>query len=437
MQGKFVGIGIQFRIINDSVTVVEPIKGGPSIKAGIKAGDRIIIADQDTLSGKKFNANDIPRFLKGASGTDVNLQIYRKTNDSLFNLLVTRGDVNIKSVDLSYMINNHIGYIKLDRFARNSYREFKSALTKLTSLGMEDLVLDLRGNGGGFIDIANDIVDEFLEDDTLIVFTKNNKGQIEEYFATNGGAFEKGKLYVLIDENSASASEIVAGALQDNDKGTIIGRRSFGKGLVQVEMELGDGSAVRLTTARYYTPTGRSIQKPYTRNGDVNYSKDYQKRLLSGELLYKDSIQINDALRYKTPKGKYVYGGGGIIPDIFVGIDTTGYLNNFLFNSITNFSFDYVDKNRKELNALWTLDRFLTNFDNDNSVLDAYLELLPYKPANTDKINSHSKNLKAKIKSYIKATIAREIFGDEGFYRSIQKDDTMLQKVLELDANKE
>jgi carboxyl-terminal processing protease len=437
MQGKFVGIGIQFRIINDSVTVVEPIKGGPSIKAGIKAGDRIIIADQDTLSGKKFNANDIPRFLKGASGTDVNLQIYRKTNDSLFNLLVTRGDVNIKSVDLSYMINNHIGYIKLDRFARNSYREFKSALTKLTSLGMEDLVLDLRGNGGGFIDIANDIVDEFLEDDTLIVFTKNNKGQIEEYFATNGGAFEKGKLYVLIDENSASASEIVAGALQDNDKGTIIGRRSFGKGLVQVEMELGDGSAVRLTTARYYTPTGRSIQKPYTRNGDVNYSKDYQKRLLSGELLYKDSIQINDALRYKTPKGKYVYGGGGIIPDIFVGIDTTGYLNNFLFNSITNFSFDYVDKNRKELNALWTLDRFLTNFDNDNSVLDAYLELLPYKPANTDKINSHSTNLKAKIKSYIKATIAREIFGDEGFYRSIQKDDTMLQKVLELDANKE
>ena len=437
MQGKFVGIGIQFRIINDSVTVVEPIKGGPSIKAGIKAGDRIIIADQDTLSGKKLNANDIPRFLKGTSGTDVNLQVYRKTNDSLFNLPVTRGDVNIKSVDLSYMINDHIGYIKLDRFARNSYREFKSALTKLMALGMDELVLDLRGNGGGFIDIANDIVDEFLEDDTLIVFTKNNKDQIEEYFATSGGAFEKGKLYVLIDENSASASEIVAGAIQDNDKGTIIGRRSFGKGLVQVEMELGDGSAVRLTTARYYTPTGRSIQKPYTKNGDVNYNKDYQKRLLSGELLYKDSIQINDALQYQTPKGKYVYGGGGIIPDIFVGIDTSGYMNPFFFNSITNFSFDYVDKNRKELNALWTLDRFLTNFDKDNSVLDAYLELLPYKPSNTDNINSHSKNLKAKIKSYIKATIAREIFGDEGFYRSIQKDDTMLQKVLELDANKE
>jgi len=299
---------------------------------------------------------------------------------------------------------------------------------------MHDLVLDLRGNGGGFIDIANDIVDEFLEDDTLIVFTKNNKGKIEEYFATKGGAFEKGKLYVLIDENSASASEIVAGALQDNDKGTIIGRRSFGKGLVQVEMELGDGSAVRLTTARYYTPTGRSIQKPYTRNGDVNYNKDYQKRILNGELLYKDSIQINDTLRYKTPKGKYVYGGGGIIPDIFVGIDTTQYLNTFLFNSITNFSFDYVDKNRKALNRLWTLDLFLTNFDKDNSILESYLELLPMA---TQTYYRNKIDFKSKIKTYVKATIAREIFGDEGFYRSIQKDDAMLQKVLELDAKKE
>ena len=330
MQGKFVGVGIQFRLINDSVTVIEPIKGGPSIKAGIKAGDRILIADKDTLSGKNLSSNDVPIFLKGTSGTDVTLQVYRKTNDSLFNLRVTRGDVNIKSVDLSYMINDHIGYIKLDRFARNTYREFTTALTKLTNLGMDDLVLDLRGNGGGFIDIANSIVDEFLEDDALIVFTKNNKGQIEEYFATKDGAFEKGKLYVLIDENSASASEIVAGALQDNDKGTIIGRRSFGKGLVQVEMGLGDGSAVRLTTARYYTPTGRSIQKPYAKNGDINYYKDYQERILSGELLYKDSIQVTDSLRYETPAGKVVYGGGGIIPDVFVGIDTTGYLSNFL-----------------------------------------------------------------------------------------------------------
>ena len=428
MQGKFVGVGIQFRLINDSVTVIEPIKGGPSIKAGIRAGDRILIANKDTLSGKNLNANDVPIFLKGTSGTDVTLQVYRKTNDSLFNLRVTRGDVNIKSVDLSYMINDHIGYIKLDRFARNTYREFTTALTKLTNLGMDDLVLDLRGNGGGFIDIANSIVDEFLEDDALIVFTKNNKGQIEEYFATKDGAFEKGKLYVLIDENSASASEIVAGALQDNDKGTIIGRRSFGKGLVQVEMGLGDGSAVRLTTARYYTPTGRSIQKPYAKNGDINYYKDYQKRILSGELLYKDSIQVTDSLRYETPAGKVVYGGGGIIPDVFVGIDTTGYLSNFYFRSISNFSFDYVDENRKKLTKNWPLDQFLESFDKDDTVFQSYVSTI-----NT--INNASFKTKEKIRSYIKATIAREIFGDEGFYRSIQKDDAMLQKVLELDAS--
>jgi carboxyl-terminal processing protease len=428
MQGKFVGVGIQFRLINDSVTVIEPIKGGPSIKAGIRAGDRILIANKDTLSGKNLNANDVPIFLKGTSGTDVTLQVYRKTNDSLFNLRVTRGDVNIKSVDLSYMINDHIGYIKLDRFARNTYREFTTALTKLTNLGMDDLVLDLRGNGGGFIDIANSIVDEFLEDDALIVFTKNNKGQIEEYFATKDGAFEKGKLYVLIDENSASASEIVAGALQDNDKGTIIGRRSFGKGLVQVEMGLGDGSAVRLTTARYYTPTGRSIQKPYAKNGDINYYKDYQERILSGELLYKDSIQVTDSLRYETPAGKVVYGGGGIIPDVFVGIDTTGYLSNFYFRSISNFSFDYVDENRKELSKNWPLDLFLESFDKDDTVFQSYVSTI-----NT--INNASFKTKEKIRSYIKATIAREIFGDEGFYRSIQKDDAMLQKVLELDAS--
>jgi carboxyl-terminal processing protease len=326
------------------------------------------------------------------------------------------------------MINDHIGYIKLDRFARNTYREFTTALTKLTNLGMDDLVLDLRGNGGGFIDIANSIVDEFLEDDALIVFTKNNKGQIEEYFATKDGAFEKGKLYVLIDENSASASEIVAGALQDNDKGTIIGRRSFGKGLVQVEMGLGDGSAVRLTTARYYTPTGRSIQKPYTKNGDINYYKDYQKRILSGELLYKDSIQVTDSLRYETPAGKVVYGGGGIIPDVFVGIDTTGYLSNFYFRSISNFSFDYVDENRKKLTKNWPLDLFLESFDKDDTVFQSYASTI-----NT--INNASFKTKEKIRSYIKATIAKEIFGDEGFYRSIQKDDAMLQKVLELDAS--
>ena len=271
MQGAFVGIGVQFRMIKDSITVMQPMKGGPSIKAGIKAGDRILTSNSDTLYNKRLSNNQIMKFLKGKPDTEIDLQVYRKTNDSLFTVKIIRSKVAIKSVDVSYMINDSIGYIKLDRFARTSYNEFKTALSKLLQKGMTDLVLDLRGNGGGYLDIANQIVDEFLEKGKLIVFTKNNKGQINESFATSKGSFKKGGLYVLIDQNSASASEIVAGALQDNDKGVTIGRRSFGKGLVQEELDLGDGSAVRLTVARYFTPTGRSIQKPYVNGKDKEY----------------------------------------------------------------------------------------------------------------------------------------------------------------------
>ena len=429
MQGNFVGIGVQFRMILDSITVVQPIKGGPSIKAGIKAGDRILMANKDTLFGKNMISGAVPKFLKGKPNTDVTLQIYRKSIDSLFNVEITRGKVNIKSVDLAYMINDSIGYIKLDRFARNTFTEFKSSLHSLMDDGMTDLVLDLRGNGGGFIDIANSIVDEFLEDDKLIVFTKNNKGEINESFATQKGDFEKGGLYVLIDENSASASEIVAGALQDNDKGIIIGRRSFGKGLVQIEMDLGDGSAVRLTTARYYTPTGRSIQKPYAGNGNANYYKDYQKRISSGELLSKDSIKVIDSLKFKTPKGKIVYGGGGIIPDVFVAINTTSYMSNFYFNTINNFAFDYVDLNRKELEK-WTIATFIESFDSDEKVFDNYLSDIK------DRIKPSYK-AKQSIKKYLRASIANVLFGDVGFYRIIHQEDKMLQKVLELESTNE
>ena len=431
MQGNFVGIGVQFRMINDSITVIQPIKGGPSIQAGIKAGDRIIAADKDTLSGKQLSSNDVPRFLKGEADTNVQLQVYRKTNDSLFTVDIRRGKVNIKSVDLSYMLNDHMGYIKLDRFARNTYREFKEALTDLQNDGMTDLVLDLRGNGGGYVDMATRIVDEFLEDGKLIVFTKNNKGVIEKSRATSKGAFENGGLYVLIDENSASASEIVAGALQDNDKGTIIGRRSFGKGLVQLEMGLGDGSAVRLTTARYYTPTGRSIQKPYSKNGDDSYYNDYQKRIQNGELLNKDSIPVVDSLKYTTPMGKTVYGGGGIIPDVFVAIDTTNQMTNFYFRTLSNFAFDYVDENRKEITSRWTIEDYVDNFDKDGEVFDQYLARI--REANV----TTSYKTQEYLQWYLKATIANELFGDVGFYRIIHTRDKMLQKVLELDSSLE
>ena len=428
MQGNFVGIGVQFRMIKDSITVIQPIKGGPSIKAGIKAGDRILMADKDTLFGKNMFSNKVPNYLKGKPDTNVKLQIYRKSNDSLFSLDITRGKVNIKSVDLAYMVNDTVGYIKLDRFAANTYKEFKSSLNTLIDDGMTDLVLDLRGNGGGFVHIANDIIDEFLEDDKLIVFTKNNKNKIEKSFATSKGSFEKGGLYVLIDENSASASEIVAGALQDNDKGTIIGRRSFGKGLVQVEMDLGDGSAVRLTTARYYTPTGRSIQKPYSKNGNKNYYKDYQQRITNGELLNKDSIKVVDSLKFKTPKGKIVYGGGGIIPDVFVAIDTTSYMTNFYFNSLNNYAFDYVDNNRKDLEK-WTINSFVTDFDKSETVFNGYLSKIK------DKVNPSFK-MKQNLKKSLKASIANTLFGDIGFYRVLHQDDKMLLKVLELEQLK-
>lgn len=441
MQGNFVGIGVQFRIIKDSITVVQPMEGGPSIKKGIRAGDRILMADADTLFGKGIRNSMVLKKLKGAPNTPVKLTVYRKSNDSLFDVVVERGKVNIKSVDIAYMLNDTIGYIKLNRFARNTYKEFTTSLQHLKSLGLTDLVLDLRGNGGGFIDIANSIVDEFLEEDKLIVFTKNNGGQINESYATARGDFEKGGLYVLIDENSASASEIVAGALQDNDKGTIVGRRSFGKGLVQEEMDLGDGSAVRLTTARYYTPTGRSIQKPYQKalgnsgslflenlnTGEFSYEQELESRYRNGELLNKDSIKTIDSLQYKTPKGKVVYGGGGIIPDVFVPIDTSSYISPSYIEVLNNFAFDYVDNNRKELSVV-KIEDFMESFDQNETIFNQFFQEL--KPLNP------SESVKLKLKRFLKAVIARELFNDQGRYRMNHLDDKMILKVLELERAK-
>ena len=290
------------------------------------------------------------------------------------NFKIKRGNIPIKSVDSYYMITDSLGYIKINKFANTTYDEFKVALSALLDMNMKRLVLDLRGNPGGYLGVATQIVDEFLEDDKLIVFTKNKGGKIDKSFATAKGDFEDGKVYVLIDENSASASEIIAGALQDNDKGSIVGRRSFGKGLVQQEMSLGDGSAVRLTISRYYTPTGRSIQKPYDHENGGHYYNDRIMRFHNGELTNGDSIKVNDTLRYVTPKGKVVYGGGGIVPDVFVGIDTTAFYGGFSFGDIQDFVFDYVDNNRINTTA-WTFDEFRTDFDKDKLILNDFLSL--------------------------------------------------------------
>lgn len=445
MQGKFAGIGVSFIMHEDSVAVSGVIKGGPSEKAGIKAGDRIIIANSDTLFGKSLMkkagfteiergtiegnrkmSDAVMKALKGEPDTKVNVKVYRRSTNKILNFPITRGDVSITSVSAHYMINNTLGYIKVDRFARTTYQEFKQALDELIGKGMTSLALDLRGNPGGYMDIANMIVDEFLEDGKLIVFTKSKNGAVDKSFSTDRGDFEHGKIFVLIDQNSASASEIVAGALQDNDKGTIVGRRSFGKGLVQQEMNLGDGSAVRLTTARYYTPTGRSIQKPYSHTDNNKYNNDYLERIHNGELLSRDSIKVVDSLKYKTPKGKIVYGGGGIIPDVFVSIDTLSTFNNLLYSELNPFIFKYIDNNRKEMNK-WELYDFVENFDKNDKIFNQYISELdinfPIPPA-----------AREDLRRYFRAIMARNLFDETGYFIIAQKKDNMILKVIELDS---
>ncbi|UMB59464.1 S41 family peptidase [Lutibacter sp. A80] len=447
MQGKFVGIGVSFLVHQDTVTVTGVIEGGPSYKAGVKAGDRIIIADKDTLFGevliknagvseaekKSFVAtrkisDQVMKSLKGEAATNVMLTIYRRSTNQILNIPIVRDEVPIKSVPAYYMVNNTLGYINVERFARTTYLEFKLALNELISKGMEALVLDLRGNGGGYMDIANSIIDEFLEDGKLIVFTKNKNGEVDKSYATKKGSFEDGEVYVLIDQNSASASEIVAGALQDNDKGTIVGRRSFGKGLVQQEMDLGDGSAVRLTTSRYYTPTGRSIQKSYADHNTKLYNSDYINRIHNGELVSKDSIKVIDTLKFTTPKGKVVYGGGGIIPDVFVPIDTTRTYNSLFYSGLNGFVFEYIDNHRTELNN-WELDDFVADFDADGKIFDLYLNKLNLrKPLSSE--------ARKDLRLYFKAFFARDLFDQTGYYKVTQKKDNMILKVIELDTNK-
>ena len=425
LQGNFVGIGVQFRLHKDSVVVVKVLKGGPSEKIGLMSGDRILTANNDTLSGVGIDNNGVMAILKGEPDTDVDLTIYRRSSNETLNYALIRGDVPIRSVTSYFMIDDTIGYIKLERFALTSYDEFKVALDALIAEGMKTLTLDLRDNGGGFMNIANQIVDEFLEKDKLIVFTKNKRGDINEDFATSSGVFEENSVYILINENSASASEIVAGALQDNDRGTIIGRRSFGKGLVQQTMGLGDGSAIRLTVARYYTPTGRSIQKPYDLSKSKEYYAHFEQRYTNGELVSADSIKVNDSLKFTTPKGKLVYGGGGIVPDTFVGIDTTRYIQNRYALRINNFAFDYVDNNRSEFKDV-TVDSFIADFDTDEKILDLYVSEL-------DVNGPISEITRKKIQEYLKTSFAQNIFDENKFYQVLQRNDTMIEKVSELE----
>lgn len=429
MKGDFVGIGINYYPYKDTIAVIKPTEDGPSESAGIMSGDRILLADGDTIYGRGVTNDYISKKLKGEKNTRVKLTVYRKSEDEILEFEVKRKTIPIKSVDAAYMLTDDLGYIKMNRFAETSYREFKVALEDLQDQGATKLALDLRDNPGGFLGIAEQIADEFLEDDKLILFTRDKKGKEEHVYATRRGDFEDGEIYILINENSASASEVIAGALQDNDKGIIVGRRSYGKGLVQREMALGDGSAVRLTVSRYYTPTGRSIQRPYT-NGDNNaYYNDYYKRLRTGELADEDNIKVDDSLKFTTPKGKVVYGGGGIIPDVFVPVDRS--FDNETINYLRRrghfgyFVFEELDKDRSVYQDVTKYD-FINNFEVSDDIVVRFQDYVNRKEGTNITFVAYNDE----IRRLIKATLARQLFDDNSFEEVLNKEDIMVQEVI-------
>ncbi len=428
MKGDFVGIGINFYMYNDTVAVVKPLDNGPAANAGIRAGDRILFAGKTKLFGRKLPTDSLYSKFKGEEGSSVDLVIYRKSINKKLKITVEREVVPIKSVDTYYMLNKTTGYIKINRFAENTYDEFHQGLEQLKKQGMTTLVIDLRNNGGGYMEKAVQIADDLLKDKELIVFTKNRKGKINKTFATSEGIFETGRLFVLIDENSASASEILSGAVQDNDRGTIVGRRSFGKGLVQREMDFDDGSAVRLTTSRYYTPSGRCIQKPYTKGDDEAYDKDFEERYASGELYKKDKIKVADSLKFKTKKGRIVYGGGGIVPDIFVPLEVKKGEEGlaYILNSgvVGHFVFEQLDKNRNSFKGM-KLQQFLAKMQNDDNYILKFESYL--KDSGLEMKLNHNKPL---VQKYITAEFARQIFGESYYYQIILQDDTMLKAIV-------
>lgn len=433
LEGNFSGIGVQFNMLNDTLIILKTIANGPSEKVGILAGDRILIVDGDTLAGKHISSDSIVSRLKGPRGTEVNVGIQRKKVDKLIYFDITRDNIPLYSMDIAYMVRPNIGYIKLNKFSRTTFEEFSEGIIKLLGEGMTKLILDLRGNGGGYLDAAVHIADQFLDEGQLIVYTEGQARSRQEYRASKGGLCNDMGMAILIDEGSASASEILAGAIQDNDRGIVVGRRSFGKGLVQEQKIFPDGSAIRLTIARYYTPTGRCIQKPYENGHNEDYYMDLYNRYSHGELSEKDSIKFSDSLKYKTPGGKTVYGGGGIMPDYFVPIDTSG-VSDYLIQVrnrglIYRFSLEYTDNNRKVLQKISSLKNFYSYLDK-NGALKEFIKFAAKNdvPANYKEIDTSREILKTQLYAYI----IRNILDNEGFYPAIEAIDNTLLKAIDL-----
>ncbi len=434
LQGNYEGIGVEFNIFKDTIHVVSPLSGGPSEKLGIKAGDKIVQVDGENVAGIGMTNQKVVEMLRGPGGSEVTVSIKRDGENELIDFTIERDVIPQYSVDVSYMVDDKIGYIKIARFANSTYLEFKEALLKLQDQGMKNLVIDLTGNPGGYLNRAVEIADEVLGGRQMIVYTDGKeKRYVEEHYSGNTGDFEAGSLVIMVDEGSASASEIVAGAVQDHDRGLIVGRRSFGKGLVQLPIDLNDGSELRLTISRYYTPSGRSIQKTYTGGNLDDYYMEAYERYENGELYSSDSIKFNDSLAYETDKGRVVYGGGGITPDYFVPLDTsqnTRYMNRlFSTNSIQEYTVKYAQENSESL-ANMGYDSYRKTFEVSEEMLKeltatAEINKLPFNQREFER----SKEL---IKLLTKAYIARGIWDNGGFYPIFNEQDEIFLKAIQL-----
>ena len=437
LQGEFDGIGVVFNMATDTVIVLNVIPSGPSRKAGVQGGDRIIKVNDTLIAGQKMSQTSVMKRLRGPRGTNVKLSIERKGIQELVDIMVTRDAIPLHSVEAAVMLTDKVGFIKLSQFSRTSFKEIRTALTSLRAQGMTSLIFDLRDNSGGFLDQAIHIANEFLPAQQLIVYTKDRNGDMLRQYSDGRGQATDLKLAVLINEASASSSEILAGALQDNDRGTIVGRRSFGKGLVQEQIPFADGSALRLTVARYYTPTGRSIQKPYTSGKGADYELDLVERFNRNEFFSADSIHFADSLRYTTPKGKVVYGGGGIMPDVFVPLDTLNITKYFSEvagrNILYRYTIEYADTHRKELDAAKSIPQLEMLLDGDTELFANFVRYADRQGVapNWEDISRSRDIMEAQLRAYIARNSDLE---DNAFYYFIYPiDKTVLQAIKELE----